>query len=261
MGIDAAPESTQHTLADCRSCQRPAGDPLLRTIHAIQEESLTSRAVLLVLAGALGGGLTATVAMSEMSAAQKPYVRLTTPRVTPIEPKDFTAEQQAAVGPSGRANLNLRTALYEPEMGRRWWSWLTFVWNPAPRGDAALTLHDKELVILRVNWLCHDDWVWGQHVPIAKRNGRTDEEIARIPKGPDALDWSAQDRLLLRAVQELHEDYFISDDTWNGLSKIYNVKQMLDLIFTVGNYHLNAMYTNSVGMPFAEGFSGLPAGD
>lgn len=52
---------------------------------------------------------------------------------------------------------------------------------------------------------------------------------------------------------------FIADATWNGLAKIYNTKQMLDLIFTVGNYHLNAMYTNSVGMPLAPGFGGLPA--
>jgi alkylhydroperoxidase family enzyme len=231
------------------------------------------RAFVLVLAGALGGVLLATLlttiampgvaAMQRTSAtaaanAKKPYVRLTTPRVKAIEPEDFTPEQRAAVGPTGRANLNFRTALYEPELGKRWWSWLTFVWNPVPRGDSALKLYDKELVVLRVNWLCNDDWVWGQHVPIAKRNGRTDADIERIPKGPDAAGWNENDAALLRAVEELHTDYFISDETWNRLSKIYNVRQMLDLIFTVGNYHLNAMYTNSVGMPFEKGFSGLP---
>jgi hypothetical protein len=102
--------------------------------------------------------------------------------------------------------------------------------------------------------------VWGQHVPIVKRNGRTDEDVARIPKGPTADGWNQKDRLLMQAVEELHEDQFISDETWDGLSRIYNTKQMIDLIFTVGNYHTNAMYTNSVGMPFEKGFGGLPPG-
>ncbi len=215
------------------------------------------RSFALVVAGVVVGVLLTTTLAPHLSAAKKAYVRLTTPRIPPIDVASFTPEQQAAAGPS--PNLNLRTALYEPELGKRWWSWLTFVWNADNRVGSALTLYDKELVILRVNWLCHDDWVWGQHVPIAKRNGRNDEDIVRIPKGPGARGWNEKDRLLLQAVEELHEDQFIADATWNGLAKIYNTKQMLDLIFTVGNYHLNAMYTNSVGMPLAPGFGGLPA--
>lgn len=217
------------------------------------------RSPALVVTGVVVGVLLTTTLAPHLSAAKKAYVRLTTPRIAPIEIANFTPEQQAAVGQGAKPNLNLRTALYEPELGKRWWSWLTFVWNADNRVGSALTLYDKELVILRVNWLCHDDWVWGQHVPIAKRNGRSDEDIVRIPKGPGGKGWSDKDRLLLQAVEELHDDQFIADATWNGLAKIYNTKQMLDLIFTVGNYHLNAMYTNSVGMPLAPGFGGLPA--
>ena len=228
----------------------------------MEKATSRSRTALLVLAGVMAGSLGTTLIMTSVSAqgskARKPYVRLTTPRVLPVDPKDFTEEQKAAVG-TGTPNLNFRTALYEPELGKRWWSWLTFVWNPEPRKGAALTLYDKELVILRVNYLCHDDWVWGQHVPIAKRNGRTDADIDRIPSGPAASGWNQKDRALLQAVQELHEDYFISDETWAALSKIYDTRQMLDLIFTVGNYHLNALYTNSVGMPYQPGFGGIPA--
>ncbi|MDO8795860.1 MAG: carboxymuconolactone decarboxylase family protein [Vicinamibacterales bacterium] len=215
------------------------------------------RSLSLVVAGVVVGVLLTTTLSPHLSAAKKAYVRLATPRIAPIEIASFTPEQRAAAGPT--PNLNLRTALYEPELGKRWWSWLTFVWNADNRVGSALTLYDKELVILRVNWLCHDDWVWGQHVPIAKRNGRNDEDIVRIPKGPGARGWNEKDRLLLQAVEELHEDQFIADATWNGLAKIYNTKQLLDLIFTVGNYHLNAMFTNSVGMPLAPGFGGLPA--
>ena len=219
---------------------------------------MRTREVTLVGCGLLVGLVLSHLGGVALSGASRTYTRLTVPRVTPIPVGEFTPEQKAAVGENARPNLNLRTALYEPELGKRWWSWLTFVWNAEARKDSALTLYDKELVILRVNYLCNDDWVWGQHVPIAKRNGRTEQEIARIPKGARAAGWTEKDRLLLTAVEELHQDYFISDTTWNGLAKIYNTRQMLDLIFTVGNYHLNAMYTNSVGMPFEQGFGGIP---
>lgn len=219
---------------------------------------MRTREMTLVGCGLLVGLVLSHLGGVALSGASRTYTRLTVPRVTPIPVGEFTPEQKAAVGENARPNLNLRTALYEPELGKRWWSWLTFVWNAEARKDSALTLYDKELVILRVNYLCNDDWVWGQHVPIAKRNGRTEQEIARIPKGARAAGWTEKDRLLLTAVEELHQDYFISDTTWNGLAKIYNTKQMLDLIFTVGNYHLNAMYTNSVGMPFEQGFGGIP---
>lgn len=219
---------------------------------------MATRNAAMLLAGLVIGWLLAGVPTPDDLHAQKRYTRLSTPRIAPVDAVDFTAEQKAAVGDNTRPNTNLRTALYEPEFGKRWWSWLTFVWNSENRVGSALTLYDKELVILRVNYLCHDDWVWGQHVPIAKRNGRSDEDIARIPAGPAAPGWSERDRLLMKAVQELHDDYFVSDPTWAGLARLYNTKQLIDLIFTVGNYHLNAMYTNTVGMPLEKGFSGIP---
>ena len=219
---------------------------------------MRKRSLMLVAAGALAGAVVTGVVTTVVAQNRKPYVRLETPRIKAIEPKDFTAAQREAVGPTGTGNENIRTALYEPEMGKRWWSWLTFVWNAENRAGAALPFYEKELVILRVNFLCHDDWVWVRHVPIAKRYGRSDADIARIPRGLKAGGWSEKDAALLAAVDELHTDYFISDATWNRLTKHFNTPQMLDLIFTVGNYHLNAMYTNSVGMPMGEGYGRMP---
>ena len=93
--------------------------------------------------GALCGALLTGIMVSERVVAkgqvgaavtEQAYRRLTVPRISPIASSEFTDEQRAAVG-SGPANENLRTALYEPELGRRWWSWLTFVWNSSARGD------------------------------------------------------------------------------------------------------------------------------
>ena len=190
--------------------------------------------------------------------------RLTTPRIPPIPFEDFTPEQKAAAiaarSPDG-ANANFKTALHNPDLAKAWWDWLRFVHdNPGTRGEAgdALLRIDKELVVMRTNYLNNDGWVWGVHVPMALAWGRSDEEVARIAKGPDAPGWNEKDSALVRAADELHAQAFITDQTWNTLTKYYNTRQMLDIIFLAGVYATNAYFTNSVGLPFQEGFGGLP---
>jgi len=54
--------------------------------------------------------------------------------------------------------------------------------------------------------------------------------------------------LLLRATDELHKDAHISDATWQGLSKQYDKKQLMDVVFTVGQYNLVSMALNTLGV-------------
>ena len=107
---------------------------------------------------------------------------------------------------------------------------------------------ERELVILRIGWLCRSGYEWGQHVRIARDSGLRDDEIARIARGPDAPGWSELDRALLRATDELHDDAFISDATWQALSQHLDTQQLIDLVFTVGQYQLVSMALNSFGV-------------
>ena len=70
--------------------------------------------------------------------------------------------------------------------------------------------------------------------------------------------WNEKDAALLAATDELHANAFISAETWAALSKHLDTRQLLDLLFTAGNYHTNAFYTNSVGMPLSPGALRLP---
>ena len=72
-------------------------------------------------------------------------------------------------------------------------------------------------------------------------------------EGPDAEGWDPFDATLLRAVDELYKDIFITDKTWNELAERYNTPQIMDLIFTVGNYNMLAMAINSFGVQLEEG--------
>jgi hypothetical protein len=65
--------------------------------------------------------------------------------------------------------------------------------------------------------------------------------------------WNDQDAVLLNAVDELHDDARISDATWQALTAKLDEQQLLDVIFTVGNYHLVSFALNSCGVELDPG--------
>lgn len=113
-------------------------------------------------------------------------------------------------------------------------------------GRGNIEKRERELVILRVAWLCRAPIEWGEHVEIAKLSGVTPDEIERVTKGSSAKGWSGHEHALLCAVEELLGDQSISDDTWDALAATWNERQLLELPVLVGVYHTFAMQHNSV---------------
>ena len=167
------------------------------------------------------------------------------PRIPPLAPDELTDEQRELVGRVDLApSLHIFTTLARhPALMRRW---LPFG-GKLLRGGT-LTARDRELVILRVAWLCRAAYEWAQHVNIAKAAGLTDEEILRVPGGPDVAGWPDDDQTLVRAVDELHTDQCISDGTWAALTNRYTEKQLIELPMLAGHYALLAGCLNSWGV-------------
>ena len=65
------------------------------------------------------------------------------------------------------------------------------------------------------------------------------------------------DRLLMQATDELHADAHVSDATWRGLAQHFNTKQLMDIVFTVGQYNLVSMALNSFGVQADPGLPGF----
>ncbi len=120
---------------------------------------------------------------------------------------------------------------------------------------------DRELLILRTAWLSRGEYIWAaHHADYATQAGLTREEVARITKGPDASGWSRFDATLLRAADELQASRFISDGTWKALGDRYDDRQRQEVVLTVANYTMLAMYFNSTGTQVPKGRTGFPAG-
>ena len=107
--------------------------------------------------------------------------------------------------------------------------------------------------MLRIGWLYRSGYEFGQHAMIGKKIGLNDEEILRIMEGPEAAGWDPFEVNSIRAVDELHKDAFLTDVTWNVLAKRYNEQQLIDVIFTVGEYSLVCMFLKSLGVQLDEG--------
>jgi alkylhydroperoxidase family enzyme len=125
--------------------------------------------------------------------------------------------------------------------------------------DCEMGIRDRELAILRIAWLSQAPFEWGAHVKIGKRNGITSEEIERVIEGSSATGWSKQDRAILRAMEELHFDSMISDDTWTDLQQFYGDKKLIELVILAGQYKTVAYYQNALRLPLPDANIGLLA--
>ena len=179
-------------------------------------------------------------------------MRLDKPRVDPLSDEQLEPEIRERFGAGPVLNI-FRTLAHHPKLLKRW-----LVFGSHILGKNSLEARERELVILRTGWLCRAEYEWAQHVEIARGSGLGDEEIERIARGAEAPGWGERDRALLRAADELHADQFVSNETWSDLSKHYETRQLMDLLFTVGQYTLVSMALNSLGVQLEPGAARFP---
>lgn len=181
-------------------------------------------------------------------------MRLDQPRIPPLANDEWNDEAKEIMRPfveQGRVFNIFRTLAHHPELARRWMVFANHI-----LGKSTLDPRDREMLILRIGYLCQAGYEWGQHVQISRDLGMSDEEIRLCKTGPDTQGISDRDRLLLSAVDELHNDAHVADATWAGLSEHFNTQQMMDIVFTVGQYNLVSMVLNSFGVQLDEGLPG-----
>ena len=184
--------------------------------------------------------------------------RPTSPRIPPVsddEIDDEIKELLAGAGPmTGPAANIFATLVRHPGLFRKW-----MPYGGKLLGGGKLPARDRELLILRTGWNCQSAYEWGQHVRIGLASDLSEDEIQRIPDGPEAAGWDAFDAVLLRAADELHTDACLTDKTWAALAERYDTKQMIEVPMLVGQYHMVAFALNSLGVQREAGVEDLPS--
>ncbi|MCW8194556.1 carboxymuconolactone decarboxylase family protein [Proteobacteria bacterium 005FR1] len=169
-----------------------------------------------------------------------------TPRIEPTSKSNpaLTEAQRAML--DSRPDYNLyKTLVHHVELYNHW--------SPLGRvllNASTLPARDREIIMLRMGWLCQSEYEWAQHARIATAEniGMTAEEIHRIAAAPDAKEWTPFERTLMDMVDELRYEAMISDETWLALRARYSEQEVMDALFTAAQYQLVSVVLNSTGI-------------
>jgi len=120
---------------------------------------------------------------------------------------------------------------------------------------STIAVRPRELIVLRTAWLQKCQYEWHYHVGYGLKAGLTLEEIAAVRDGWRSPVWDGkeEDRAVLRAVDELLENARIGDECWAMLSRHFDKRQMMDFVYTVGNYVVLGWAVASFGIPVEDG--------
>lgn len=183
------------------------------------------------------------------------------PRIAPMKADEFTQEATllveqtfARVEAVDKAEIPeyFGIAFKHPGIAR---SQMQFSLELSQKGH--LSVREREIAILRVAWLSRAPFEWGEHVTAARNCGLTSEEIERITLGSAAGGWTEHEGAIVRAVEELMDDYAISTETWNVLAASWSDQQLMELPGLVGHYLATALFQNSIRFELLEGNTGL----
>ena len=181
-------------------------------------------------------------------------MHLSQPRIAPLSEADLTPDQKAALAPvsANGPPLNIfRTLAHAPAALTSFLAWGSYILSK----KNALPAREREIVILRIGFLCRSGYEWTQHVALSLRTGMPQAEIDAVKAGADAPIWSPADAALIRACDDLHARQFVSDTTWAELKAHFSERQCMDVVFTAGQYTQVSMLLNSFGVQLDPGQS------
>lgn len=184
------------------------------------------------------------------------------PRIPPLAIQDWDQglRKSSWIGPNVKDKSDLpetmakvfnvtATLANHPVLSKNWNNFAMHI-----MGTNSLSPRLREIAIIRIGYLCESDYELSQHAWIGEMSGLTKEEVQRVTDGSSAEGWTDLEALIINAVDELKESNIVSDETWsalktNGLTQ----HQMMDLVFTAGQYNLVSWALNSFGVQLDDG--------
>ncbi|MDE3085457.1 MAG: carboxymuconolactone decarboxylase family protein [Acidobacteriota bacterium] len=160
------------------------------------------------------------------------------PRLEPLPPEEWddllVLLADVAGGPEHA--LNIFTTL-----GRHPALFRSFVGFGGSLLDGRLAPRTRELSILRTAARCGADYEWRHHAAAAAQVGVTGDELAALRRPLDDHPWAQEDRVVLGAVDEMHERWALGDDAWAQVHGALGDAGSIELVMLVGQYHLVAL--------------------
>ncbi len=179
------------------------------------------------------------------------------PRIAPLDPP-YAPDIATALAkwmPPGAAHDPLvlfRILHRNPELASR-----MRVLGAGLLAHGRLPVRDREIVIDRTCARAGCEYEWGVHAAAFGETAGLDPEQIRATVSGDGAPWPPKERLLLSAVDELHDSARVSPRTWDALAEHYDEPQLLELLVLAGWYRAISQLINSLEIanePWAPAF-------
>ncbi len=123
-----------------------------------------------------------------------------------------------------------------------------------------LSIHEREIVILRVTSNCNCEYEWGVHVTTFSRAAQlTNEQVRATRLEVDSVDcWTENESLLINCVDQLCSGAKIKDNNYEKFQEQWNLEQQLEILALCGNYHLISFIANSARIKPEPGVARFP---
>jgi 4-carboxymuconolactone decarboxylase len=172
------------------------------------------------------------------------------PRMPPVTPEDCPPETKQMFerwrnGSFKLADKNpvLLTCVHHPMLAD-----LFSQLNIHLLSTSSLSVRQRQIAIMRTAWVCKARYMWSSHLRTSMRLGLEPELFEPLQVGAADPYFTAFEKTIIRATEDLVSDRLISDAHWHQLSREWNNKQLLDFMFTVGAYVLVAGVMRSTGV-------------
>ncbi|GGC93740.1 carboxymuconolactone decarboxylase family protein [Undibacterium terreum] len=171
-------------------------------------------------------------------------VQSAAPRIAPVLPpyEAAIADTFTKVMPPGMEPLSLfSTMARNPRVLHK-----MFAGGLLDRG--AISLREREILILRTTAACGSEYEWGVHVALFATHAKlTEAEVRATLEFPSTADgWTEQEALLLQLADTLHQHSTVPDAIWDKLATHYSDEQLLEMLAIVGYYHTISFMTNAI---------------
>jgi len=134
-------------------------------------------------------------------------------------------------------NLNIfKTMAHSPKLMRNWLRMAT----PLLADGLLLSPRLREITILRVAQNVRSEYEFGQHIPIARAAGLSEEEIGALKTYEDAACFSDLEKALIRYVDSVSHFEPGCGDRARELRRWLSDRELLELSFCIGHWTMVA---------------------
>lgn len=135
-----------------------------------------------------------------------------------------------------------RTVAHNPRVLSRW------------RGGGlldrgAITLRQREILILRTTARLKAEYEWGVHVGFFGAKAKFSAAEIHASVHGIATDWTlAEEAVLIEIVDALTDTGTVDEALWQKAAQHYKADQLIEIIALVGFYHLVSFTVNATGV-------------